>query len=205
MDSDERLGQRGALVVGGDVRAFVSHWSREGDLSLRLGDRPKEIASTLRLDGSTPPKPVGAPRKVADGLAGTFSPDGSWLAYCDCGMSGDRPANVFIQHLASGAKHQVSVDGGIEPVWAASGRELFFRNGSKMMAVPLSFDGASARIGRPQTIFEGDYQEWSNADYDVTADGKQFVMVRTANANTRTLSVRLNWTTELERLAPTRP
>ena len=42
-------------------------------------------------------------------------------------------------------------------------------------------------------------------NYDVTADGKQFVMVRTANANTRTLSVRLNWTTEIKRLAPIQP
>ena len=71
-----------------------------------------------------------------------------------------------------------------------------------MMAVPLAFDGTSVRIGRPQTVFEGDYLEWNGADYDVTLDGKQFIMVRTANANTRTFSLRLNWTTELERLAP---
>ena len=111
---------------------------------------------------------------------------------------------MFIQHLQSRAEHQVSLDGGVEPVWAASGRELFFRSGSKMMTVDLAFEGTSARIGHPKTVFEGDYLEWSGADYDVTSDGKQFVMVRTANANTRTLSVRLHWPTVLERLAPPR-
>jgi hypothetical protein len=91
-------------------------------------------------------------------------------------------------------------------VWAASGRELFFRAGSKVMVAALTFNGTSVRIGRPQTVFEGDYLELGRpANYDVTSDGKRFVMVRTANANTRTLSMRLNWRTELERLAPIKP
>ena len=119
--------------------------------------------------------------------------------------AGDRPPNVFIRHLQSGTEHQVSTDGGSEPVWAATGRELFFRAGSKMMAVALAFNGSSVRIGRPQTLFEGDYLEWSGPNYDVTADGKQFIMVRTANANTRTLSVRLHWTSDIRRLAPHQP
>ena len=57
-----------------------------------------------------------------------------------------------------------------------------------MMRVDLAFDGASVRIGRPQTLFEGDYLEWTSGNYDVTSDGKQFIMVRPATANTRTLS-----------------
>jgi hypothetical protein len=74
-----------------------------------------------------------------------------------------------------------------------------------MMVVNLAYDGTSVRIGRPQTVFEGDYLEWGTGNYDVTSDGKRFIMVRTANANTRLLSVRLNWTSELERLAPINP
>jgi hypothetical protein len=74
-----------------------------------------------------------------------------------------------------------------------------------MMAVTLAFDGTSARIGRPQTLFEGDYLEWWSANYDVSSDGKQFVMVRTANPITRTLSVRLHWMSEVQRLAPHQP
>ena len=86
-------------------------------------------------------------------------------------------------------------------MWAATGRELFFRAGSKMTSVALAFNGSSVQIGRPQTLFEGDYLEWSAPNYDVTADGTQFIMVRTAKANTRTLSVRLHWTSDIKRLA----
>jgi hypothetical protein len=160
---------------------------------------------SLRLDGGATPRATGPPTKVADGVPGDFSPDGSWLASCDCGVTGDRPPNVFIQHLESGTRHQVSTAGGVEPKWAASGRELFFRSGTKMIAVDLVIEGASVRIGRPQTIFEGDYLEWAGANYDVTADGKRFIMVRPANDNTRALSVRVNWKAEIQRLAPHQP
>ena len=193
------------IAVSADSRVFVERWSHDGRLALQVGTPPNDSVMTLRLEGGTPPRASGPPVKIAAGVPGSFSPDGSWLAYCNCGSSGDRPATVFIRHLQSGTEHQVSIDGGTEPVWAASGRELFFRSGSKMMVVDLAFDGVSVRIGRPQTVFEGDYLNWSGANYDVTSDGKRFVMVRTANANTRTLSVRLHWTTEIERLVPTRP
>ena len=150
----------------------------------------------LPLEEGTPPKPRGSPAKIADGNASKFSPDGGWLSF----TAGDRPSNVFIQHLETGARFQVSTGGGSDPTWAASARELFFRVGSRMMVVELSFNGPSVRIGRPQTLFEGDYFD---SGYDVTPDGKRFVMVRIADANTRSLSVRLNWPAELERLAPT--
>jgi serine/threonine-protein kinase len=195
--------------VASDSRVFVEHWSRDGRLALSFENPPTIVM--LRLEGGVPPTPTGPPIKIAEGITASFSPDGSWLSYCDSVASGDRPSNVFtqhvfIQHIESGARYQVSTGGGSEPVWAASGMELFFRAGSKMMVAELKFNGTSVRIGRPQTVFEGDYLELGRpANYDVTSDGKQFVMVRTANANTRTLSMRLNWRTELERLAPIQP
>jgi Tol biopolymer transport system component len=198
-------GQGEKLTMTSDSRVFVHHWSRDGRLALRVEGVPNDRVMTVRLEDGTPPTVAGSPVSIANGIPGSFSPDGSWLAYCDCDASGDRPPNVFIQHLESGTRHQVSTDGGVEPVWAASGRELFFRVGRRMMAVPLAFDGTSVRIGSPQTIFEGDYPEWSGANYDVSADGKQFIIVRTASASARTLSARLNWTTELARLAPIQP
>lgn len=46
---------------------------------------------TLQLDGGTPPKATGAPVKIAEGVPGSFSPDGVWLAYCNCLNVGERP------------------------------------------------------------------------------------------------------------------
>jgi dipeptidyl aminopeptidase/acylaminoacyl peptidase len=193
------------IAIAADARVSVRDWSRDGRLALLVGLPPKRAVMTLRLEGGAPPTATAAPVKIAEGVPGSFSPDGAWLAYCDCGSVSERPANVFIQHLQARTEHQVSIDGGTEPVWAASGTELFFRAGPKMMVVDLAFNGTSVRIGRPQTVFEGDYLEWGTGNYDVTSDGKQFVMVRAATANTRTLSVRLHWATELERLVPIRP
>jgi hypothetical protein len=193
------------IEVAAGSGLLVRDWSGDGRLALWAGDPPKDALMTLRLEGGTPPKAAGAPVKVGQAVPGGFSPDGAWLAYCDCANVGGRPANVFIQHLQTGTEHQVSVDGGREPVWAASGRELFFRAGPKMMVADLTFDGASVRIGRPRTIFEGDYLEWGTGNYDVTSDGKQFVMVRAVTVNTRTLSVRLHWAVELGRLVPIKP
>jgi dipeptidyl aminopeptidase/acylaminoacyl peptidase len=193
------------LPVAADARVFVHHWSRDGRLALRFETDTHDIVMALRLDGAAPPRAAAPPAKVADGSPGNFSPDGAWLAYCDCGVSGDRPPNVFVQHLDSGTRYQVSTTGGVEPRWAASGRELFYRSGNQMLGVDLAISGTSVKIGRPQTLFEGNYLEWTGGNYDVTADGERFIMVRTANAQTGTLSVRVNWKSEIQRLAPRQP
>ena len=184
------------FAVTSDSRVFVEHWSRDGRLALTFETPPTVVV--LPLVGTAPPRPAGQPTKVARGVTPRFSPDGSWIAYADTAESGN-PGNVFIQHLESGSRYRVSIEGGSDPLWAASGRELFFRQGRRVMATALTIAGASARIARPSTLFEGDYL---NLGYDVTSDASRFVMVRTANTNSRALSVRLNWHTELERLVP---
>ena len=198
------MGQAQKLAVPSEGRVFVNDWNRDGRLAMRFEGTTSNTVMTLRIEDGTPPRATGAAVKVADGMPGSFSPDGSWLAYCDCGASGERLSNVFIQHLPTGTRYQVSTDGGDEPRWAASGRELFFRSGPKMMSVDVALAGTSARIGRPQRLFEGDYLQWAGANYDVSADGKRFIMVRAANASTQTLSVRVNWKSEIQQLAPNR-
>jgi hypothetical protein len=182
--------------VTSDSRVFVDDWSRDGRLALTFETPPTVML--LPLAGDDPPRPIGAPVKVAKGSTPRFSPDGAWIAFADRVGSGDA-VNVFVQHLQSGRRHQVSTDGGHGPVWAGSGRELFFRDGSTMMAAQLSIEGTSVRIGRPSRLFDGDFLD---IGYDVSPDAKPFVMVRLANASTHALSVRLNWNTELERLVP---
>ena len=187
------------LTAAGDGGILVRDWSRRGQLTVMMGRPPKHAVMTLGIDGGAPPSATAAPVRVTEGLPGSFSPDGAWLASCDCGVVGDRPTNVFIHHVQTGGRYQVSGGGATEPIWAPSGRELFFRAGSTMMAVDVTIDGSSARIGRPRLVFEGEYLAWATGNYAVTADGKRFIMVRAADPNARPLSVRLNWTTELAR------
>lgn len=43
---------------------------------------------------------------------------------------------IYVQsYPGPGGKWQISTEGGPEPVWNRNGRELFYRNGDKMIAV----------------------------------------------------------------------
>jgi hypothetical protein len=132
-------------------------------------------------------------------VAPEFSPDGQWIAWCDC--QGNNPeSSVYVTRISDGRRYQVSVGGGTEPKWSESGRELFFRKGNAVMAIDITL-GPDVRLGRPRLLFEGEYLTWGSGNYDVTRDGR-FVMVRRAAASTagRALSIRLHWGEELKRL-----
>src|SRR5438477_12353440 len=56
-----------------------------------------------------------------------FSPDGRWLAYASDEWG---RYEVYVQPFPSLiGKWQISTEGGREPVWERSARELFYRNG----------------------------------------------------------------------------
>jgi len=127
-----------------------------------------------------------------DETDGQFSPDGQWLVYTSTETG--RP-EVYMQHFPlTGRKWQGSTGGGVLPRWSASGRELFFRGpGSSMMAAAVTPKPALV-IGTPVRLFEGDYA----MDYDVTPDGKRFIMLRETSSTTR-LDVVLNWFDDVRR------
>ena len=57
---------------------------------------------------------------------------------------------------------------------------------------------------RPRLLFEGNYLNVSGLSYDVTADGRRFVLIRGLDAPpTREIHVVLNWFEELKRLTRT--
>jgi serine/threonine-protein kinase len=133
-----------------------------------------------------------------------FSPDGHWMAYVS-NESG--PNEIYVQaYPGPGGKWQISTEGGTEPVWSRNGRELFYRNGNKMMAVDVatqpSFTG-----GKPRLLFEGPYVPTPATfpNYDVSSDGQRFLMLKpseSAEAAPTQINVVLNWFEELKRRVP---
>jgi Tol biopolymer transport system component len=68
-----------------------------------------------------------------DEVNGRFSPDGNWVAYSSNESGADE---VYVQaYSGSGTRNQVSVDGGIGPVWHPKGSELFYQSPTAVMAV----------------------------------------------------------------------
>ncbi|MBI3933362.1 MAG: PD40 domain-containing protein, partial [Acidobacteria bacterium] len=106
-----------------------------------------------------------------------FSPDGKWLAYSS-DESGRR--EIYVQpYPGPGGKWQISTDGGQEPVWNPKGGELFYRSGSKIMAVDVNTK-AGFSAGKPRMLFDGPYVPTAGSlpAYDVSPDGQRFLMLK---------------------------
>jgi len=99
---------------------------------------------------------------------------------------------------------QVSTQGGTQPLWSRNGNEIFYRTGNKMMVAGIAA-GADPILSQPKQLFDQRYvfQNVSLANYDISLDGKRFVMIKDEAGSGR-LNVVLNWTEELKRLVPTR-
>jgi hypothetical protein len=88
--------------------------------------------------------------------------------------------------------------GATTPRWARNGRNLFYRNYDKLMAVEID-PGPTFRAGKPRLLFEGNYE----SGYDVAPDGKRFMMVKASESATAPkLHVVLEWFDELRRRVP---
>jgi serine/threonine-protein kinase len=139
-----------------------------------------------------------------------LSPDGRWMAY-QSSESGKFEVYVRPFPDVDSGRWQISTDGGIEPLWARSGRELFYRNGEALMTVPISA-GASFAYGNPRLVFKGPYigNAQGGRAYDVSPDGRRFLMLKQAPTSADgseparpTITVVLNWFEELKRRVPT--
>jgi eukaryotic-like serine/threonine-protein kinase len=149
------------------------------------------------IAGDTTSRPlVGFPD---DAFAFRISPDGRWLAYQS--TEGSKATQVFVRSLSgNGPRVQVSTTSGIEPVWSADGKQLFYRDqtGREMFAASVRTTPTFSVDSR-RKLFEGAFDyEWDFADYDVTPDGKRFLMVRTTLDDVDIL-VTTNWRETLRR------
>jgi Tol biopolymer transport system component len=146
-----------------------------------------------------------APRALVTGPAfeggPQFSPDGRWLAYVS-NESGQ--FEVYLRRYPGPeGRWTVSTGGGTSPLWNRTGNELFYRNGNRMMSVSVATT-PDPTLATPRVLFERSYSYGSTvalANYDVSADGQRFLMVKSEGGIAH-LSVVLNWASELARLAP---
>ncbi len=137
------------------------------------------------------------------------SPDGKWMAYGS--TEGGGGSGVYVRPFPDvrAGVEQVSTDGGNNPDWTRNGRELVYRNGDTMMAVPVELSQAF-RAGTPEVLFKGTYFNDIGTQWAVTRDGTRFLMMKPVAASDGTggeqarphITIVLNWTEELKRLAP---
>ncbi len=145
---------------------------------LAIGLRSKGTGDDIWL---RPPDGGGEARVFlqtkADERAARISPDGRYAAYTPDESGRDE---VYLKRFPGGdGKSQVSVDGGVWPIWSADGREIFFRREDTLMAVPVE-TGQAPRLGTPQPLFSaGDNGLLLRPRrYDVSPDGTRFLVVK---------------------------
>jgi len=107
-----------------------------------------------------------------------LSPDGRWLAYSS-NESGRWEVYVRPFPNTATTRWQVSAGGGAEPVWSRSGGELFYKYDNELLAASV-LPGATFGIGERHALFSvaGYENYFIKRTYDVSPDGRRFVMIR---------------------------
>jgi serine/threonine-protein kinase len=163
----------------------------------------------LSLDGAHRVTPLLQTK--FDERNGIVSPDGRWLAY-DSDSSGQFEVYVRPFPNVGGGQWQVSTTGGARPLWARSGKELFYASpDGSLLTVSAESNGALWHAGAPKKLLDGRYFTGGGTlsrTYDVVRDGQRFLMIKGPGTDAGTtppaLIVVQHWDEELKRLLPTK-
>jgi serine/threonine-protein kinase len=104
-----------------------------------------------------------------------ISPNGRWLAYVS--DASGRP-EVYVRPIADAPdRWQLSPTGGDEPRWDHSGRAIYYRHADTLFRVDVA-DTPTFTPGARRMLFSGSFVTDLRANYDVSPDGRRFVLLR---------------------------
>jgi Tol biopolymer transport system component len=191
-----------ASPTGGNTRVlgpaplYADDWSPDGQFLL-CRDVNGDHWALLRTDGSQKLQPVGNGTR---GFQLRFAPDGRAVAYVS---SDSRRGEVVVAAFPSFAENrQVSIDGGVHPVWRRDGKELLFQalDGTVMSAEIRVADGR-IEAGVPKPLFPMEYQHSAGSGwfgYWPASDGKRFLVLEGKQQGAAQTIVVLNWAAGLK-------
>ena len=191
-----------------DSRKTPTQWSRDGRFIVysETNLKTREDLWVLPFDNGKAGKPIPFLHSEFNEAYGQLSPDNRWMAYTS-DESGRR--EVYVRAFPSAEEpKRISNNGGDQPRWLGNGKELYFIGAdAKVMAASIKIaNGAKLSLepGPPQTLFAGrplSHYLANSYDYDVTADGKRFLLngnVADA-ASTHALNVIVDWVAALKK------
>ena len=191
-------GDQRTLLDAGTRRIQPSDWTHDGRFLILYDDQNKVFALPLTASGAGDPVLLLERARHA-----TVSPDGRWLAYVST-ESGQ--AEVYIQPFhapgqpvsQSGAKWQVSRNGGTAPRWRADGKELFFMTDGFAMSAGIEVGGEALRPAAPVQLFPISLRNPSQ--WDVSRNGQKFLVAEPLDRGSKTpITVVMNWEASLKR------
>jgi eukaryotic-like serine/threonine-protein kinase len=149
---------------------YLGSWSSDGK-RITFSERTDKTQLDIWLvgtDGDRKPYPYLQSRFNETWNA--ISPDGHWMAY-----ESDQPGQneILVESIPPGkGRWQISTEGGDWPVWRRDGKELFFRQGTKIMAAPILLTETSVESGKLQPLFEIP----ATTRFQVSRDGQRFLI-----------------------------
>ncbi len=195
--ADRRDGRNLTRLTNTPSYDFYPTWSPDGQwIAFLSGRTNSRELFTVRPDGNDLKRLALTPGNYY-GL--TWSPDSRWLAYALNLPSG---YEVFVQPFdRAGERIQVSVNGGIGPVWRDDGRELYYEIPGGLMAVSMTERGDTLETGKPQKLFSIRTQGVAinqPHNVEVAAHGQKFLANSiVGDSDNAPLEVTLNWTAGL--------
>jgi serine/threonine-protein kinase len=196
-----------SITPDGTALLFCELRPKTGYDILRLPLAPRIAGSAAESDERLPEATTLVSSPSAE-YAANISPDGRYFAYQSAESGGRFAVYVRPYPDASSGRWQISTEGGTAPLWAPSGRELFYLDDSNtLMAVPVQTSGPQFTVGKPARVFDTKYAG-NFYSYDVTPDGRRFLMMKDSPAGgrdqPRSMVVVLNWFEEVGRRVPAR-
>jgi Tol biopolymer transport system component/predicted Ser/Thr protein kinase len=170
---------------------FPTDWSPDGKNLLYWGNEDLWI---VPVDGQQKPYTIAKTR--FEERAGSFSPDGKWVAYSS---NESLRYEIYLTPFPAGdgKRYTVSNQGGMSPAWRRDGKEIYFVAGDgRLTAVPVTIRGSQVQFGRAESLFPVDSSDFNRA-YEPSLVGQRFLIAMPATPGGAAFTVVLNWTQAL--------
>ncbi len=140
-------------VPAGMINDYPSSPGPDPDTILDVRIQPETSGDIflMSISGKFKPKPLLVTPAYEGGPE--LSPDGHWMLY-QSNESG-QPEIYVRRYPAMDRQWQVSEGGGLHARWSSTGREIYYRGGQRMMAVPVNLSGAEPTFGKTGVLVRG--------------------------------------------------
>jgi Tol biopolymer transport system component len=177
-------------------------WSAAGELFVVRTPSGNADIVVMAADGTGGVREVVATEYAETDPA--LSPDGKWLAYVSTRTG---RTEIWVQGYPDGVPVRISTNGGFEPRWSPDVRELYYRQGTALMAVAVRAEGQELSFDSPVELFRGfmAIPDATVSSYDVAPDGR-FLMMQAPglDAAGESIIVVQNWIEEIKARVPAR-
>jgi eukaryotic-like serine/threonine-protein kinase len=129
-----------------------------------------------------------------------FSPDGHWVVYTS--QESGRTEIYATQFPRPSGKWQISDNGGRQPRWRRDGKAIFYwASDHTFMEAQVETSHTTLQVIASHPLFKASMyiDPAGSSGYDVTPDGKRFIVNTSTSGEDQPLTILTNWTANLKR------